>query len=334
MKKLLPLPLIPLALLLIHCSGGDTFPRLSGPYLGQTPPGDTPELFAPGIITTGMHNRDIAIYPDGKEIYFCTVLGQFLHTTVFVTKEVDGEWTRPEPAPHMDNPDLTAGEPFITPDGKRFLFISDRHAPDAQGGQDIWAMERIGDTWGEPYTLGPPVNSKHNEFFPSVTRDGTIYFSRAKLGERAHYIYRSRLVKGVYQKPELLPKQVNSGQSQYNAFIAPDESYIIVPTAGRDDSYGSCDYYISFRNSDDTWTEAVNMGAAINTPHWMEYSPCVSPDGRYFFFMSTKSRHGELTEQGNVTWSRLQQFWNSPENGLPDIYWVDASFIASLHPAH
>jgi len=46
------------------------FPRLSGPYLGQKPPGMTPELFAPGIISTNMNAAKIAISPDGKEIFF------------------------------------------------------------------------------------------------------------------------------------------------------------------------------------------------------------------------------------------------------------------------
>ncbi|MBN2415211.1 PD40 domain-containing protein [bacterium] len=320
--------------LLLACGAEDSFPVLSGPYLGQAPPADTPLLFAPGIVNNGMLNRDIAIYPDGKEIYFCTVLGRFLYQSVLVTREVNGRWTRPEPAPHMENPDLTAAEPFITPDGKKFLFISDRDDPSACGGQDIWVMDRTGDTWGEPYNLGVPVNSEHNEFFPSVTRDGTIYFSRAHTGDPIHYIYRSRLVNGVYEEPVKLPKEVNSGQSQFNAFIDPDERYIIVPTAGRSDTYGSTDYFISFRNDDDSWTPAVNMGETINTPMGAEYSPYVSPDGKYFFFMSTKSLHRHLAESGTVPWSRLQTFWNSPENGLADIYWVDASFIAALKPVH
>ena len=39
-------------------------------YLGQTPPGAVPQLFAPGIVGTGMHTRDFAMTPDGREIYF------------------------------------------------------------------------------------------------------------------------------------------------------------------------------------------------------------------------------------------------------------------------
>lgn len=43
---------------------------LTGEYVGQTPPGNTPELFAPGLITTGTYTRDVAMTPDGSELYF------------------------------------------------------------------------------------------------------------------------------------------------------------------------------------------------------------------------------------------------------------------------
>ena len=32
----------------------DSFPVLKGPYLGQPLPGDEPQVFAPGILSTGM----------------------------------------------------------------------------------------------------------------------------------------------------------------------------------------------------------------------------------------------------------------------------------------
>ena len=53
------------------------FPLLTGEYLGQKPPGATAELFAPGIVGTGMYTRDVAITPDGTEIYYGLMLGRF-----------------------------------------------------------------------------------------------------------------------------------------------------------------------------------------------------------------------------------------------------------------
>jgi hypothetical protein len=129
-------------------------------------------------------------------------------------------------------------------------------------------------------------------------------------------------------EPERLPDQVNSGQTQYNAFIAPDESYIIVPTYGREDSFGATDYYISFRNENDEWTEAINMGAKINSSNWQEYSPYVSPDGAYLFFMSGRSVENEIAE--SLTFEKMEELHNSPYNGSANIFWMDASVIQTL----
>ena len=156
-----------------------------------------------------------------------------------------------------------------------------------------------------------------------------MYFTRQLIGEAANYIYRSRMVGGEFQEPERLPVQVNSGASRYNAFVDPDEEYLIVCVDGHDDTVGRCDYYIVFRNDDDVWSEPVNMGEKVNTAHWQEYSPYVSPDGNYFFFMTTRMREGG---DDILTWESIMDSHNESGNGNPDIYWMDASFIDSLRP--
>lgn len=309
---------------------------LSGPYLGQRPPGAEAELFAPNIVSTGMYTRDMAMTPDGREIYFGVSVGGL--SVIVQTRLIGDRWTRPEVAPFSANPDYMNLEPHISPDGQKFYFLSTRPR---DGGpmpaedigqwvnQDIWVMERSGDGWGEPYNLGPPVNSDGEEYFPSVTRGGTIYFTRTPAGTRESYIYRARPVDGGYAEPEKLGPEINSTQQQFNAFIAPDESYLIVCVFGREDSRGGTDYYVVFRNEEDTWSRPVNMGAAINTPRNGEYSPYVSPDGKYFFFMSTRPRPRETIPE-RVTYEFLEDVYGAPQNGNPDIYWIDASFIEDL----
>ena len=71
------------------------FPHLSGPYLGQYLPDTIPQLFAPGVVSTGMFTRDMAISPDGKEIYFCVSIGSYTFSTILCSKEVNGEWLPP-----------------------------------------------------------------------------------------------------------------------------------------------------------------------------------------------------------------------------------------------
>jgi len=332
MKKTMAFFIV-LALSAAGSAAAGKFPTQSGPYLGQTPPGMVPQVFAPGIVSTELNTRDIAISPDGQEIYFCVNVAGYTFSTILVTRQRDGAWSEPEVMEHMQNPSWRNIEPCISADGKKFFFMSNR--PDQsknedKGDEDIWVMERVGDGWGEPTNLGLPVSSASPEFFPSLTRDNTLYFTRRE-ESGIEYIFRSRWRDGKYQAPEKLPEQVNSGQTRFNSFIAPDESYIIVPVYGRKDSLGATDYYVSFRNLDDMWSEPVNMGGKINTPGGSEYSAGVSPDGRYLFFMSSRIPPRDQWPK-ELTMEYLRQLHAGPGCDNTSVYWVDARVIEALRP--
>lgn len=309
-----------------------------GDYVGQAQPGDSAQLFAPGFVTTGIYTRDVAMTPDGSEFYFGVLLGP-VAAIVETHRGIDGAWTEPEVASFSRDSRFFNLEPAIAPDGQRFLFLSTRvegREPTVEeirtwSNQDIWAMDREGDRWGAPYNLGPPVNSEEAEFFPSLTRDGTLYFTRGLGGGEESYIYRSRLENGRYREPERLGPEVNSTANQFNAFIAPDERYLIVCTGGRDDSLGGTDYYVVFRSSDDRWSEPINLGDRVNSPGSGEFSPYVSPDGKYFFFMSTRQGARDRIPD-TLTWDYVRRYRMLPEIGNAGIYWIDASFIEELRP--
>ena len=58
-------------------------------------------------------------------------------------------------------------------------------------------MERSDIGWSEPINIGPPVNSDLDEYYVSLTKDGTIYFASNRAGGLGSFdIYRSRLVDG------------------------------------------------------------------------------------------------------------------------------------------
>jgi len=46
------------------------FPILKGPYLGQKPSGMSPEIFAPGMVSTELEEFGCSFTPDGTEVYF------------------------------------------------------------------------------------------------------------------------------------------------------------------------------------------------------------------------------------------------------------------------
>lgn len=301
---------------------------IRGDYFGQTPPGDSARLFAPGIISTGMDERDFAISPDGNEIFFCREAGNFKYVTIFYSRRSDDVWSAPEVFEFCTDPAYKYVEPHLSPDGQKLYFISTMPADSASTGkEDIWVCTKTEGKWMQPRNPGAPVNTASKEFFPSVTVDGTIYYTHLDTVANEEFIYRSKIVNGAYQEPEKLSTNVNIGRARYNAFVAADESYIIIPAYGMPDSYGATDYYISFRDTLDNWSQPVNMGPKINSACSREWSASVSADGKYIFFMSDRMGNTIL---GKLSTESLQQFHNSPQNGNTDIYWISASVIEEL----
>ena len=321
-------------LILSFCTEIDLAQKRTGAYLGETPPDTVAKLFAPGFITTGFHTRDITSLPNGEERYLCLKGGGNTFMTTLFTRRINDEWTEPQVASFAGNLKYFTIEPCISPDGQRLFFASNR--PDSitqEKKSDIWYVERNGMRWNSPKKLGPAINTEAPEFFPSLTNDSTLYFTRDDQNTGISYIYRSYMKNGVYTEPELLPNQVNAGRSRFNAFIAPDESFIIIPIFGMPDSYGATDYYVSFRNDDDLWSDPINLGSKINSKSRWEYSASISPDGKYLFYMSSRVDTSLVIHRDIVTMNDLRQLANKPENGNPDIYWIDASFISKLKPA-
>lgn len=339
MTKILKINIILALLLLLSCqqqmesklgiqNEEDDFPVLNGDYLGQKLPLAIPLLFAPNIVCNGMNNRDMTILPDGSEMYFSASLGEY--ATILFSRRVNGIWTKPEVASFATDTDFASIEPCISPDGKKLFFASDRPIPDSLEKADfnIWVMNRKSDSWEKPKLVSNLVNSKSGEFFPSLTNNGTLYFTRSS-PSGVHFILRSKFINGKYSKPEKLPEQVNCGTNRFNAFVSPDESFIILPAVGLEETCGGVDYYIVFRNANDKWSEPLNLGEKINTPANREWSASLSPDGKLLFFMSSRGLPEE-SQPSILTVDFLMEMQTNPQNGNADIYWMNAGFIQEL----
>ncbi len=292
-----------------------------------------PTIFAEGVIATGDFESHPAFTPDGRTLYFLKNSPTFNFWTIVVTHFKNNRWSAPEVAAFSGQ--YRDADPFITSDGSRFFFISDR--PKAvpsikeERSLDIWVMEKEGSGWSAPKNLGAPVNSSGNEWYPTVAADGTLYFgSDRAAGKGSTDIYRSGLVDGKYQEPENLGDAINTQFDEFEPYIAPDQSYLIF-MATRPDGRGGSDLYISYQR-DGTWTKAVNLGDKINSTG-SEYSPKVSPDGKYFFWSSTRSSVSSVSspQTKHLTYAELLTKLRSPRNGLGDIYQIDISALNIQH---
>lgn len=327
--------LVAVLLATVHAAPATTTPPPCGPYLGRPAPGDTPQLFAPGWVNHGPRTRDIAMTPDGREIYFGLVVGGARLSTIAMTRRGDdGCWSEPEIPALFGDPRWHDLEPHVTPDGRSLLFVSDRPLSGEDGPaveENIWQARRDADGWAAPQPLPAVINTDAPEFFPSTTRSGALYFTRRDAETRHEVIMRAQPDgRGGWLEPVVLPDAVNAAQTQFNAFVDPDERYLIVCYAGHSGNLGQVDYWIVFRGEDDTWRGPVNLGSRINGPGREGWSPYVSPDGRRFFFMTTRT---SSQPAGPRTLANMLEFHAAPGNGLGHVWWIDAAFLEALDPA-
>jgi len=277
-------------------------PVLKGDYLGQPLPGDTPVVFARGIVS--MDDREHwapRFSPDGNEVFWWSIRQENADKWVDFHKtmrRVGGQWTAPEKSPFD-------GAPIYSCDGKRLYFGSKKE------GDDLTFVEKQGIGWSTPKSVGLVTRFPEVRFayFPSITRNGTLYFMGYLEGARVNLgIYRAELIKGEYAKPELLPAAINTpGDSMLNwtPYVAPDESYLIFCSRRMTPADDFGDLYVCFRQPDGTWTERISLGEPINSKE-LERFPCVSPDGKYLFFTRDTPGHDE------------------------DVYWVSSAIIDRL----
>jgi OmpA-OmpF porin, OOP family len=213
--------------------------------------------------------------------------------------------------------------PLLSPDGKT-LFFSRRNHPDNMGGakdkEDIWYSEidSLGE-WGAAKNLGLPINTVGPNFINSITPDGNSMI--LLLGNE--YTEDGRLKAGVSvtskteggwsqpQKLEIINEYNNNPKANY--FLANNRK-ILLQSVERDDSHGDRDIYVSFLQSDNKWSEPVNLGSVINTAA-EETSPFLATDDKTLYFSSRGfSGYGGndvyISRRLDDTWKN----WSEPEN--------------------
>ena len=323
------------------------YTNLKGPYLGQKPPNDVPKLFAPGVVADIYREHgSTAFTPDGQEIFWTRQIisrsetGQSSRIVVAMhMKQENGVWTQPGLAPF--NMGRWTFITYITSDGTRLYF--DSIHPDKENEQpqrSAWIVDKKEDGWGKPRLFNglKKWDIEYSKVQETVSRN--IYFQSKFPKPDLQYpswgvgFFRSKLVNGEYQNPEMLGSTINTPNHLDYAFhIDPTEDFIIF-ASDRPGAYSSLDLYISYHQPDDKWSEAINLGEKINT-HGIDGSdwPFLSPDGKYLFFMTTMRPKNNIGIN-QYTYEELRESQLSNTNGDSKIHWVSTSFIEKLRPEH
>jgi Tol biopolymer transport system component len=240
-----------------------------------------PERFAEGVITTAAPEFAITFTPDGRTAYFNRASTDRRTLSIMVSRLAEAAWQQPVLAPfsgkHRDV------DPFVTPDGDRLYFSSDRPTSSSDNEPDFntWYIDAKDGGWGEPQTLGEPLNSRGTDVFVSATRSGALYFSSNRDG--ATRTYRATAAKGGWSvtRPSF---DINDAEGAGNPLIAPDESFLIF-TSDHPGGAGGADLWITRREAGH-WTSSRPL-TSVNSPY-ADFAPGLHPDGRFLFFTSER----------------------------------------------
>lgn len=291
-------------------------------YFAQEFPKEIPVRFAPGKVSTKLHEHSrIEFSNDGTEMYWSVYPVPFSSGSQFIKYSIyqSGNWSEPDTISFSGR--YRDGSPSFSNDNNYLYFDSWRPLkPNDEENKfgGIWRSKRIASNtanesnlnwfWSEPeYYLS--LNQKPyvtNTFI--FTGNNSIYFDsgpRTDEGVPKWAINVFRIEDGNYTKPQKLGHQINTTKISWTPFVDKDETFIIFSAHKREDDplyKGNGDLYISFKNENGRWSKSMNMGDKINTSA-QERFPSISPDGKYLFF----ARH--------------------TKKNYSDIFWVDAKII-------
>ena len=139
------------------------------------------------------------------------------------------------PGPGLNSPDWD-GQPFVTADGRRLYFVSDRSG--GYGGTDIWYVDREeSGFWGQPRNAGKQVNTAGDEMSPFVdSASGSLFFASANPPNGLDIF----VLDPDSEERRLLPSPYNSPADDFTPFRQGNRLYL---ASNREGGCGGYDLY-------------------------------------------------------------------------------------------
>ena len=142
-----------------------------------------PKLFAKEL-STKLHEGPVTFTEDGEKIYFTRnnffkgkrgmSKDKITKLKIYSARKLNGNWTDVKEL-YFNSNELDVCHPTVSPDGKTFIFASNR--PDGYGGMDLYVSYLVANRWTSPENLGPEINTAGNEAFPFLHHDGNLFYA-------------------------------------------------------------------------------------------------------------------------------------------------------------
>lgn len=259
-----------------------------------------PVNMGPGV-NTAFNEYFPSITADGKQFLFTREITegeQIRQEDFYISNKSGNTWQTATPITVVNTPG-NEGAPSISADGNYMFFAScmemsgDYGTPDRKGygSCDIFYAQKVNGKWTKPMNVGPPINTANWETQPSFSSDGkTLYFIRGLISRgdiKEQDIYVSTIdASGKFSPPVKLSDKVNTPGQEESVFIHPDNQTLYFSSDGHP-GLGGLDIFMSKKQADGSWGEAINLGYPINT-YKDENSLLVDPSGKIGYFASNR----------------------------------------------
>jgi len=293
---------------------------------------DSAHVFGEGKISSGDFAFNASFTRDGRTVFFSKATVNWNYIAIFYAEKTASGWSDPQPVNFTGTYRDT--DPFISANGKRLYFASDRPvngAPFKDYDYHYFYVELDGNkVVSKPvlFTLPLPDGIKAN--YMSFADNGNAYFHSAD-GKGDGDIYVCKFKDGKYLPPESLSFN-DKKYFDFDAMVAHDESFIIFSSPNRK-GLGSIDLWVAFKK-DTSWSAPVNLGAKVNTIG-ADSAPGLSPDDKKLYFTSYHEKAAErpVYKDGKPTAEAINKLLHSTKNGLRNIYEIDISDLKQSTPA-
>lgn len=145
---------------------------------GETTESGNEESASEGKNTTPADIGVCCFSQDGKTMYFTyskPVNGSDQGAKIYQSVRAGGTWGEPQEVKLFPDSTISCGHPALSYGGDTLYFVSD--APGGYGGKDLYFAEYSDGEWVAPTNLGPLLNTSGDELFPTIRKDGTLYFA-------------------------------------------------------------------------------------------------------------------------------------------------------------
>lgn len=202
-------------------------------------------------INTKFNESSPVFTKDGRTMYFTR--NNFLNgrkgksedkstfVKIYKASLIDGEWSNIIELPFNNN-ESSFAHPALSLDEKTMYFASDMAG--TTGYSDIYKVKINSDgSFGSPVNLGPEINTKGRESFPSIDKEGNLHFaSDGHLGLGGLDLFSAKLKKdGNFEKPTNLGEKINSSKDDFGITFYDKNSGFF--TSNRDNGKGFDDIY-------------------------------------------------------------------------------------------